>query len=370
MLRDVVVLFVHGINTTCQDYYEPLRDLIVKKLPQDVGGHTVFRAVFWADIVRGRQQEYQHYAKQLDLLRPHSMHKLVLEGLGDAAAYQKTEQQRNSAYLDIQRRIQKALADAALPGEDGRPLIVIAHSLGCHIVSSFAWDLLKLKNHAAFHADMVTTADATIDATIDKKRDGAGGSDDPQYGPRPSEIDPRTQRYIKNLKEMTAFERLDTLAGLVTMGNNMPLFTFVFGPQHVFPISQVPKNVQCHPAFPGVALDDAVKTTARWINLYSYNDPLGYPLKPLNDAYDDEKRIEDIVTRSEWHAPRSWKEWGFMVASKRIGLREGLAKQAHVGYWHDPVVASHAAKMITSVVTSGAVPASPLTLFPDLALTA
>ena len=27
---DVVVIFVHGINVTCQDYYEPMRDRILR----------------------------------------------------------------------------------------------------------------------------------------------------------------------------------------------------------------------------------------------------------------------------------------------------------------------------------------------------
>lgn len=358
MARDVVVLFVHGINTTCQDYYEPLRDLIVKRLAREVGGHTVFRAVFWADIVRGRQQEYIHYARQLGLLAPHSMHRLVLEGLGDAAAYQKTEQRRNSAYFEIQRRIQKTLSDAALPGQnDSRPLIVIAHSLGCHIISTFAWDLLKLKNHNAFE----TAKSPPVGAT---ERDQS----DPAYGPAAQPADTGTQRYIQNLSTMSPFQRLDTLAGLVTMGNNMPLFTFVFGPQHVFPISRVPENVNCHPAFPGCGLDDEAKQRARWINLYSRNDPLGYPLKPLNDAYDEEERIEDVVTASEWHAPRTWTDLFVMRASQTIRLREGLAKQAHVGYWRDPVVAQHSADLITSIVTSDGSKAKPrsLNLFPDL----
>jgi len=335
MPRDVVVLFVHGINTTCQNYYEPLRDLIVKKLSRNrktkVAENVIFRAVFWADIVRGRQQEYIHYAKQLGQLKPHALHTMVLEGLGDAAAYQKTERQQNSAYHDIQRRVHTALADVTTPGEDARPLIVIAHSLGCHVISSFAWDLFKLKNHEAFEVlGKMSDDQADFDRATEER------------GPKSVQLDAVTQRFIKSLPKRTALQRLDTLAGIVTVGNNMPLFTFVHGPQHVVPVFCVPKKVACQPAFPGVALTPAVSALAKWINIYSENDPLGYPLKPLNDAYDNEPRLQDIVTRSEWHAPRNWREWLKLHAFNLFCIREGFALSAHVGYWHDPKVAAEA----------------------------
>ena len=31
-----------------------------------------------------------------------------------------------------------------------------------------------------------------------------------------------------------------------------------------------------------------------WLNYYSVNDPFGYPLKPLNDDYDDERLLTDL----------------------------------------------------------------------------
>ena len=69
-----------------------------------------------------------------------------LQGLGDAAAYQKTRQVKDSAYYEIQDRVRRAINnDLYTPGEPNRPLVIIAHSLGCHIASSFTWDLNKLK---------------------------------------------------------------------------------------------------------------------------------------------------------------------------------------------------------------------------------
>jgi hypothetical protein len=326
MTQDVVVVFVHGINVTCQDYYEPLRDRILAALPRKDREHLIFRAVFWADIVRGRQQEYVHYAKTSSLgFNPTLAHRMVIEGLGDAAAYQKIER-KNSAYYAIQERIRKTIEDVALGRKDERPLVFITHSLGCHIVSSYAWDLHQCKEPEL----------AFGDKTPDKS----------------------TQSYIKSLTGKTALERLDTFAGFVTMGSNMPLFTFSLGPQHVFPITK-PQHETMNPAFPGCKLPTHVKDGARWLNFYSVNDPLGYPMKPLNDDYDQEKRLGDHHTHSE----------GWLLA--RIcpaRLRPLLSLRAHGGYWRDRKVARAAADMLHDIIHAAPAPPEPSTvkLFPTV----
>lgn len=301
MPQDVVVVFIHGINTTCQDYYAPLRDRILKRLPDEIKGNVIFRSVFWADIVRGRQQEYLNYAKLSTGFRPNGFHRMVIEGLGDAAAYQKTEKRTNSAYYEIQARIRKTIRDAALPGYDARPLVFIAHSLGCHIVSSYAWDLHKFKDPCA------------------------------SLSP---DLDDGTVRFLNTLASKTSFERLDTFAGFVTLGCNMPLFTFTFGPQYVYPMTHA-HHPEAQPAFPGPSLDPNTRAHAHWRNYYSKNDPLGYPLKPLNDAYDNEQRLTDHETNSE-----GWK--------KILGPWAMLA--AHSGYWTDPSVAKGAASMLRDLI--------------------
>lgn len=321
MPQDVVVVFVHGINTTCQDYYEPLRDRILARLDRDIKGNVIFRAVFWADIVRGRQQEYLNYAKLQAGFKANAFHKMVIEGLGDAAAYQKTEKRANSAYYEIQARIRKTIRDAALPGYDTRPLVFISHSLGCHIVSSYAWDLHKFK--------------------------------DPQAA-LSGNLDEGTERFLSSLATKTAFERLDTFAGFVTLGSNMPLFTFTFGPQNVFPITHA-HHPQAAAPFPGPALDDHTAAIARWENYYNRHDALGYPLKPLNDAYDDEKRLKDYEL-----GPRSWG---------RIFGKYAM-QTAHNSYWTDPAVARGAAGLIADIALAperNRVPKPQVQLFPQSA---
>lgn len=286
---DVVVIFVHGINVTCQDYYEPMRDRILHQLPLEIRRNVIFRAVFWADIVRGRQQEYLLYARNSSAFDSTNLHRLVIEGLGDAAAYQRSHA-KSSAYNEIQARLRKTISDVCTGPDDRRPLIFVAHSLGCHIVSSFAWDLHRKRSEA-------------------------------------------------ENTELSPFERLDTFAGFVTMGSNQPLFTFNIGPQFVLPITRAHKE-GVPPAFPGPGLPADVSSHVRWLNFFSSNDPLGYPLKPLNDAYDQDQRISDHHVAAE-----GW--WRSRLLRGR--LRQLCALKAHSGYWTNRTVVRDTARLIRNI---------------------
>lgn len=307
--KEVVVVFVHGINVTSQDYYVAMRDALLRQMPRQDREYVVFRAAFWADLLRGRQQEYLLYASTRRGFSPTRLHRMVIEGLGDAAAYQKSLIQ-NSAYFDIQGRLRKAIGDASTGPSDRRPLVIIAHSLGCHIVSSYAWDLHKLRHRAR-------------NGSVDSGR------------LKESELW-RTHPWD------SPFQCLETFAGFVSMGSNQPLFTFNIGPQFVHPITRA-ENEDLDPAFPGSLLEPPVLKQARYLNFYSGNDPLGYPLKPLNDAYDDEPLLEDIHTASEGRL-RSMLYRGW--------LRQLVGMRAHTGYWTNGKVVRRTARLLSDIINA------------------
>ncbi len=318
--RDVVVVFVHGINVTRQDYYVPMRDAILRGLPRADRECVVFRAAFWADLLRGRQQEYLLYAGTRPGFAPTKLHSMVIEGLGDAAAYQKSYIQ-NSAYFDIQARLRKAISDASTGPEDRRPLVLVTHSLGCHIASSYAWDIHKLRDKAR--------------QELIENKPGEG-----RASFRDSDLW-RSHRWD------SPFECLETFAGLISMGSNQPLFTFNIGPQYVHPITKS-EDPSKPAAFPGAALDPNTRAQARFLNFYSRNDPLGYPLKPLNDAYDDEPLLQDIHTHSEgWVRSLLCRGW----------LRQLAAMKAHSGYWTNRVVVRQSAQLISNLINADALAA-------------
>jgi len=201
MPRNVAVVFVHGIFAERASYAEPMRNALVRLLPRDVQRGLRFESVFWAPEVRGHQRNFmQSVLAQTDVI-DNRLRRFLIEGLGDAAAYQKTKHRENSMYYHVHGHIGRALDRINTANRADQPLVFIGHSLGCHIISSYVWDLNKLKQRSA--------------ASIESEPDSA------------------IRAEWTALQRASPFRRLDTFAGFVTLGSNMPLFTFTFGPDRV-----------------------------------------------------------------------------------------------------------------------------------------
>ena len=317
MPRHVAVVFVHGIFAEGFSYAEPMRKGLLRLLPRELQSCVTFDSVFWAQEVRGRQRKLmQNVRAHTDVVDNH-LRRFLIEGLGDAAAYQKTRHRENSMYYDVHASIGHVLDRMNLPGRGDQPLVFIGHSLGCHIISSFVWDLNKLKQRTA--ADIQSEPDEAIRREWKALQPPDAAADH---------------------KGASPFRRLDTLAGFVTLGSNMPLFTFTFGPDRVFPITQSPPGTGLKPAFPGAGLPQPLFDKARWLNFYSKRDLLGFPLKPLNPAYGSEPRLHDIAVRTETLASRTVPYWSHL--------------KAHTNYWKNPTVVQHTATLIREIAETGA----------------
>ncbi|RUO98104.1 hypothetical protein [Hyphomicrobium sp.] len=309
MAQPVAVVFVHGIHTFAPGYHARMQDAIEARLPKRVRDLVTFRSVFWAERVRQRQKEYLDAVSEKRLFPVTAYRSLVVQGLGDAAAYQKTKSFRNSCYYEIQSDVRAVLESLDSDNLPNRPLIFVGHSLGCHIISSFIWDVNTIKSW-------------------DEARLALEGEE--------------IREFSDYLRNGSAFRRLDTLAGLVMMGSNMPLFTFTFGPSRIMPITSS-RDPGTPPAFPGRNLDLGMRARARWLNYYSRNDLLGYPLKPLNEAYANEALLDDIEVASE-----GWLMRGVGRLSQPLA-----AYRAHTGYWNNRRVIRGTADLISSLASVG-----------------
>ena len=218
--KELAVLVVHGMGSQEPGFAKELCDELGERLG-DAAERVAWKEVYWQDVLEPRELAYFDRARrapnELDYTK---LRRFVLTALGDAVAYQQVGSRHNTAYRDIHARVEERLAE--LHEEVGLrtvPLVVVAHSLGAHIMSNYIWDLQH-----------------------------GGGAD------------------------RSTFERMRSLAGLVTFGCNIPLFGFAY--EKVVPIK-----------FPGPRLSPALKRKARWLNFYDPDDVLGYPLKPINAAY-------------------------------------------------------------------------------------
>ncbi|PZO51970.1 MAG: hypothetical protein DCF16_10635 [Alphaproteobacteria bacterium] len=253
--RRIGVLIVHGIGTREVGYSEAFRKKLKRHLKRKYHlrtPHTIsFEEVFWAGATKSLQSEYQLnnivYHPQLE---QNHIRRFVIESLADAAAFQNIPYGLKNGGETMYERIKRSIAVSignlyARVGPDA-PLLVIAHSFGGWMMSCYIDDLRR--------------------QAADKRKRGQ----------------PLTQK--------EAFESFDTLGGVVTIGCNIPAFVFCMDPGSVDPVD-----------LPGRQLARLERTPDKngerrcWLNFYSPWDPLGYPLRTINKAYDD--TVQDICLK-------------------------------------------------------------------------
>lgn len=226
------VIVIHGVGNGGHTRPESVEELSfskdmarrVKRKLGDKANEVVWREVFWADILRGRQQAY--LAEITDKTSADASRGFVLSAMSDAAAYRKTADGSSAIYEQIHSRVEMAVREIEKEiGPDGQVLI-LAHSLGGHVVSNYIYDLQQFE-----------------------LRTGQG-----RYG--------------------SPLQNMRTVAGLMTFGCNIPIFLFAYKHEDIIPIG-----------YPGVDLPDDHQILTWWQNFYDKKDILAYPMGPSAPAY-------------------------------------------------------------------------------------
>jgi hypothetical protein len=192
MNTELAVLVIHGMGSQVSDFAEDMIEELNDRV-YDLGKDPetiAWKPIYWANILEGRQREYLRDAKRACDLDYIGLRKFMLSAFGDASAYQKVESKENSTYKKIHKRVRRDIKSLYVTGLQSKPkpLIILAHSLGGHIMSNYIWDMQHSK--------------------------GAGRS---------------------------PFERMEKLSGIVTFGCNIPFFTFAY--EKVKPIEFPPKKL-------------------------------------------------------------------------------------------------------------------------------
>ncbi|MEQ9188518.1 MAG: hypothetical protein RLP15_12345 [Cryomorphaceae bacterium] len=174
MPKELGILVLHGMGSQATDYAEPMIKEVKRRLG-DNAARIAWEPVYYADVVEESELRYLREVNDqgLDFW---SLRKFIVKALGDAVAYQQPQGAENDAYRKINERVNHSMQRlrAAL-GDPDKPLIVMAHSLGCVVASNYIWDV--------------------------------------QRGKWP------------DLDDFTSFKTLNTL---VTFGSNLPLFSFAY----------------------------------------------------------------------------------------------------------------------------------------------
>jgi pimeloyl-ACP methyl ester carboxylesterase len=217
-------LVVHGMGRQTPGFSHNLRDAVFTELGPEAA-RIDWEEVDWASILEPRESDLWSAMNRatnpagapirLDLV---GIREFVLHNFGDATAYQRDVHAESAGVLVHQRVSNHIEALLGRLGSPDAPVIVLAHSLGGHIMSNYLWD----RQHP------------------------------PEYAPPGQPL-----------------VALPGLAGMITFGCNIPLFALAF--RDARPID-----------FPGAAIQDPdLADATRWLNFLDKDDVLGWPLRPL-----------------------------------------------------------------------------------------
>lgn len=262
MAQDVGVVVIHGMGSQQEDFAVPMVERLEREVRKSGGdpARIAFQAIWWAPVLNDKERELLLRMTAKTRLDWMWLRSAVVNSLADAVAYQKTSftpdaTDERPVYDEIHGAVAMELNHLAQKVRPTSPLVVIAHSLGCHIMSNYIWDA---QHHQNNHV-------------IDKN---------------------------------SRFEQFETLTAMATFGCNMPLF--LLSHNRFVPIGFPANDIAA--IFPGTTPQQLAAVTT-WTNFFDRDDVLGWPLSPL-PGYD--AIVKDVpVNAGGWlsWSPRSHTDY-------------------------------------------------------------
>ena len=261
MTKKIAVAVLHGIGDQKEDFSDIFSEELTKRFSQNLkpylpapDAELVIQPIYWGSVFNGRESEmWEKLSKAADLDFVKLRH-FVINFFGDAIAYQPSAN-HNPNYIKVHEVYAKGLHELSEKAGQDAPLFVIAHSLGTVITSNYFYDL--------------------------------------QYIPE------RVPVKVQERMADTPLEQGDTLAGFYSLGSPLALWSLRYADFDV-PINvPSPHLKKYYPSLSG-----------KWINMYDKDDVFGYPLKPLNDAYD--KAVASDVEINSGNMISSWSPLSHM----------------------------------------------------------
>jgi len=253
------VLIIHGVGSHKPNFANPM----IRKLKGRISGHAKIRwqTIYWFGPPANREskllkklfREGKHPHWLLGWFIRFKLRKLVMDGIGDVAAYRSVPdvsdhtRKTNEIYDEIHDRVHKSIVELRRSlGNEDKPVIVVAHSLGSVIMYDYIWD----RQH-------------NINEEL--------------YGTNP-------------------FEGMKTLVGFITFGSPIPLFAFGYG--HDVSIE-----------FPLRDLPSKLKEKAKWLNFYDADDVFGWPLEDLENCVAEDRPISVGSIFTRWNIACHSRYW-------------------------------------------------------------
>jgi hypothetical protein len=136
------VLTIHGMGNQRPDYDSALKRHIYQHLSEEIIADLRFKSIWYHGDFQERQgRVWQDMINSNSPLDQQSLRKFFLYFFSDAATSEIRPDEESSTYKRIQRTILRELNALRVElGNQDRPVVIIAHSLGCQIISNYIWD--------------------------------------------------------------------------------------------------------------------------------------------------------------------------------------------------------------------------------------
>ena len=227
MEKSLAVIAIHGMGDTPVDFADGLESRLNDRLGAQAFSQVHFDTVYYQGILQKNQNAMFRAMRrrEIDYVK---LRKFLLFGFSDAAGLARNATADDSPYEQAQQKILETLDScASVLGSYTKPVIIVAHSLGCHVLSNYIWDAQSANTKQG-----IWKGSTRGQSNADK------------------------------------FRRLRTLRALFSSGCNIPIFLAGFPRENIKP----------------------VKTTTggynfKWHNYYDQDDVLGWPLQPMSPAY-------------------------------------------------------------------------------------
>lgn len=145
MAKKIGILTLHGMGEQTPNFDHDLREHLNDRLSSQVRGDIAYKSIYYQDLVQPNQQSVweRMQTSDIDWMR---LRKFFLYSFSDATTYQFRDDRPNSIYRQVNRRIRDRLGELEQDLESSNsPIVVIPHSLGCHVISNYIWDAQKNK---------------------------------------------------------------------------------------------------------------------------------------------------------------------------------------------------------------------------------
>lgn len=265
-MKKLGILLIRGSGDSGFKRQEKFIDRLNKRLrKKNIDPDTIgYKIVDWYAPLQEQQDKLMDRLFNAANIKVKSrlIRKLLLSNIADLITYGgKPDRSEGKAYKETHKLVHDSIEELKNQLPEKAPLIILASSMGTEIMNDYILDR--------------------------QKKDVA----DPYAG--------------------SPFERLETLTGLFTFGNNIPIFAASFDVDTLKPIQ-----------FPLPGLEEKFKEIAVWENYYDKNDPLGYPIKFINQHY-SHANVTDIQLGvgnplSFWNILSHFGFWTSNKVEKRI----------------------------------------------------